>query len=252
MSIGGSDSSAGAGIQADLKTFTTLGCHGLTVITSITAQNTSQVSQIEHSTNEMIYEQIRMLAADTSILATKTGMLGTAAIIKIVTKAVDHFSLKNLIVDPVMVATSGDSLMNKTAIQVMKEQLVPRAYLITPNIVEAEILADMKIDSLITMERAAEKIQKMGVQYVLIKGGHLIINKHSIDVMQTPQGVQYFKTKYISKEKIHGTGCSLSASIVAYLALGNNLVNAMKKSKKFIYKSIKKSYQLGKGAWTLG
>ncbi len=251
MSIGGSDSSAGAGVQADLKTFTELGCHGLTVISSITAQNTSQVSKIEHVKNQMIYEQIRILKADLPILATKTGMLGTADIIKTVAKAVDHFSLKNLIVDPVMVATGGDSLINKTAIEAVKKKLLPHAYLITPNIFEAEVFTDMKINSLDKMEKAAEKIQKMGPQYVLVKGGHLILGDHSIDVMQTPKGIRYFQGKYIPKEKIRGTGCTLSAAIVAYLALGNHLLSAMEKSKKLISKRIKKSYQLKKGVWIL-
>ncbi len=252
MSIAGSDSSAGAGIQADLKTFTKLGCFGLTVITSVTAQNTNEVLQVHNLPNDIIYQQIHALSSDIDICSVKIGMLATINIIKTVVKAIDDFSLRKIIIDPVMIATSGDTLIDQSAIKELKNQLIPRASLVTPNIFEAEILTGMKITSLSEMEKAAKQLCKLGPPNVLIKGGHLRIKNQSVDVMETFQGTQYFRTPYVYLKKIHGTGCVLSAAIASYVALGYDFTGAMKKSKKFIYKSIKKSHRLGQGAWILG
>ena len=248
MSIAGSDSSAGAGIQADLKTFTRLGCHGLTVITSVTAQNTSRVDKVQHLSADMIYAQVKALADDIDIFAVKTGMLATAEIVEVTAKACRDFSLGNLIVDPVMVATSGDRLVDESAIRAITAQLLPRADLVTPNIFEAEILASMPIHSLSDMEKAAKKICGMGAPAVLVKGGHLKIKGRSIDVMQSSQGVRHFQTKYIPCGNVHGTGCTLSSAIAAHVALGCALSPAVKKAREFVHRGIKRAYHPGKGS----
>ena len=205
---------------------------------------------MQHIEDDIIYEQINMIQKDIKVGAFKTGMLATENIIQTVSKAIRDFQLKNFVLDPVMVATSGDKLISDSAIYILKDKLIPQADIITPNIFEAEILASHKIENLKDMEQAAHKIVSMGAKNALIKGGHLNINNQSIDVMCSSKGkdIQHFEYEYIAKNKVHGTGCSLSAAIASYLALGDDLSTAVSHAKSFTYEGIQNAYALGKGS----
>ena len=251
LSIAGSDSSAGAGIQADLKAFNKLGFHGLTVVTSITAQNTKRISRIQHIEEAMIYEQIDMLQKDIKIKAVKIGMLATQGIVETVVKAIEDFQLKKLVLDPVMTATSGDKLMSNSAVDALKQILLPKVDIITPNIFEAEALTSLKIKSLKDMEEAAERIVKMGVSYALVKGGHLMTQspqRKSIDIMCDSRGIRnirHFASEYLTKARVHGTGCAFSAALTAYLALEHDIPTAVAHAKSFISRGIQYAYPIG-------
>ncbi|MGC8999071.1 MAG: bifunctional hydroxymethylpyrimidine kinase/phosphomethylpyrimidine kinase [Candidatus Bathyarchaeia archaeon] len=245
ITIAGSDSGGGAGIQADLKTFAALGVHGTVAVTSVTAQNTYDVRAIQDLTPEIVSEQIRAVAEDFGIDAGKTGMLHTEEIIKAVASEVSKYNFP-LVVDPVMVAKSGAPLLKPEAINALKKHLLPLATVVTPNKFEAERLSSVKIKSLKEVEVAAEEISKMGPKAVVVKGGHL----EGVEVTD----ILYYKGKFwrftsprLDAKTIHGTGCSFSAAIAAGLARKMDVPEAVKNAKNFVASSIKFGLKIGKG-----
>jgi hydroxymethylpyrimidine kinase/phosphomethylpyrimidine kinase len=245
ITIAGSDSGGGAGVQADLKTFAALGVHGTTAITSITAQNTCSVRAVEDLKPEMIREQIKAVAEDIGIDAGKTGMLHTEEIIKTVSSEVSKYKFP-LVVDPVMIAKSGTLLLKNEAVDALENYLLPKATVITPNRFEAEKLADTKIENLRNAEIAAEKIFKMGPKAVVIKGGHLEGNE-AIDVLYYKGKFKTFSAPRLDVKTTHGTGCSFSAAIAAELAKKTELPVAVEKAKKTVALGIKFGLKIGKG-----
>jgi len=245
ITIAGSDSGGGAGIQADLKTFAALGVHGTTAITSVTAQNTCSVKAVEDLKPETIREQIKTVAKDIGIDAGKTGMLHTQAIIKTVSSEVSKYKFP-LVVDPVMIAKSGVPLLKPDAVDALKNYLLPEATVITPNRFEAEKLADMKIENLRNAEIAAEKISKMGPKAVVIKGGHLEGSK-AIDILYYKGEFKTFSAPRLDVKTTHGTGCSFSAAITAELAKKTELPVAVETAKKIVTLGIKFGTKIGKG-----
>jgi len=245
ITIAGSDSSGGAGIQADLKTFAALGVHGTTAITSITAQNTCSVMAIEDLKPEIIRKQIRAVAEDFAIDAGKTGMLHTEEIIKTVSSEVSKHQFP-LVVDPVMIAKSGAQLLKPEAISALKTYLLPKATVITPNKPEAEELTDMKIKSSKDIENAAKRISSMGSRAVVIKGGHLE-GKESVDLLYYEGTFRTFKGPRLDVSTTHGTGCSFSAAIAAGLARKMDIPAAVQKAKEIVTYGIRFGLNVGKG-----
>jgi hydroxymethylpyrimidine/phosphomethylpyrimidine kinase len=245
LTIAGSDSGGGAGIQADLKTFSALGVYGMSVITSITAQNTIAVTGIQNLELPIIEKQIDAVMSDIGANAVKTGMLSTAGIIDIVSMGLAKFKVKKLVVDPVMVAKSGDKLLQDNAVHALVHQLIPLAQVVTPNIPEAEVLTGEKINSLDDMEKACRRILEMGCKSVVVKGGHL--RKDAVDVFYDGKKIHHLTGKRFRTKNTHGTGCTFSAAIVAYLAQGRSTLESVRLSKKYITAAIAHSYSVGKG-----
>jgi hydroxymethylpyrimidine kinase/phosphomethylpyrimidine kinase len=245
ITIAGSDSGGGAGIQADLKTFAALGVHGTTAITSVTAQNTYSVTAVEDLKSEIIRQQIQAVAEDMGIDAGKTGMLHTEEIIKTVSSEVSKYKFP-LVVDPVMIAKSGAHLLETEAINALKNDLLPNATVITPNKFEAEKLAEMEIKSLEDAEIAAKKISEMGPKAVVIKGGHLE-EKDTIDILYYEGKFQSFKAPRLEVRTTHGTGCTFSAAIAAGLAKRLDIPVAVEKAKDLVTLGIKFGLDIGKG-----
>ncbi|MDB4870039.1 MAG: bifunctional hydroxymethylpyrimidine kinase/phosphomethylpyrimidine kinase [Gemmatimonadales bacterium] len=247
LTIAGSDSGGGAGIQADLKTFQRFGVFGTSAITAVTAQNTLGVSRWEPVSVDLLRAQIDAVCEDLPPSAFKTGMLGTGALASAVAAAIEAHSLANYVLDPVMVATSGDVLFERDAIEVIRTQLVSRAFLVTPNVPEAEILIGEKIEDEDGMARAAEKIvSEMGAQAVLLKGAHLSSGDRVIDVLYDGD-VRTFRGQRIETTNTHGTGCTLSAAITAHLAKGESLHAAVRRSIQYVHNAIATAPGLGSG-----
>ena len=246
LSIAGSDSSAGAGIQADLKSFSYLGVYGVTVITCVTAQNTRQVRTIYTVPADSIEDQIESLFDDFSITAVKTGMLYDETITRVVAKKLKAYNIKP-VVDPVMVSTSGDALAHHTFIASQKKELLPQALMVTANVPEACALTDMKIIHQKDVENACKKIYKLGPNYVLLKGGHLPDDMIT-DVLYNGKQFYTFTLPRIPQKKAHGSGCTLSALITGLLALGEPPVIAVKKAKHIVWGMIQEGYSPGKGS----
>jgi len=245
ITIAGSDSGGGAGIQADLKTFAALGVHGTTAITSVTAQNTHAVTAVEDLPIRIIREQIRVVAEDLGIDAGKTGMLHTEEIIKTVSSEASKYKFP-LVVDPVMIAKSGAPLLKPEAIDALKTHLLPKATVITPNRLEAEKLSEMKIRGIKDAETAARKISEMGPEAVVIKGGHLE-GEYAVDILYYEGRFKTFKTKRLESKTTHGTGCSFSAAMAAELAKKVDIPVAVENAKKIVTLGIKFGLNIGKG-----
>ena len=237
LTIAGSDSGGGAGIQQDLKVFSSLKVYGTSVICAVTAQNTLGVQGFEAVSPKIVGMQIDSVMSDLRPAAVKTGMLANKEIIDVVTRKTKGYKIRNLIVDPVMVSTSGHRLLDKDAINSMKK-LISHSLLVTPNVPEAEVLSGIKIRNEEDMRAASEIIGNC-----LVKGGHM----RGTDYLFYEGELTELKTKSFVKKKIHGTGCALSAAITAYLALGYDVPDAVKKSKKYIDEAIKRNYSVGKG-----
>jgi len=247
LTIAGSDSGGGAGIQADLKTFQRFGVFGTSAITAITAQNTRGVTQWEPVSTDLVRAQIDSVCEDLPPSAFKTGMLATAAIASAVAAAIETHSLANYVLDPVMVASSGDVLFERDAIDVIRSQLVSKAFLVTPNVPEAEILVGERIEDEDGMARAAEKIvSEMGAQAVLLKGGHLKSGDRVVDVLYDGN-VRTFRGQRLETTSTHGTGCTLSAAITAQLAKGESLHAAVRRSIQYVHNAIASAPGLGSG-----
>lgn len=245
LTIAGSDSGGGAGIQADLKTFHAFGCYGMSVLTAITAQNTLGVHGVQDLPPEFVAIQLESVVSDIGVDAAKTGMLSNAEIIHALAQKIQALQIPHLVVDPVMRAKGGDPLLRDDAQQALIEEIIPLAEVITPNLPEAEVLSGMQIESKDDMKAAAEIIHRKGAQNVLVKGGHR--NEDALDILfDGNEFTEYFAEK-IPTQNTHGTGCTYSAAIAANLALGKNVQEAIATSKKYITVAIRNSLNLGHG-----
>ena len=244
--IAGSDSSGGAGIQADIKTVTSLGSYAMTAVTAITVQNTTGVKSIIPISPKEISKQIEFSSKDIRPDAIKIGMLHSKEVILAVIKSLKKLKLKKLVFDPVMVAKGGTKLINKTAIIFIKKKLMKNTLLITPNIPEAEILTKIKIDSTQDMIKAGKILISLGAKNVLIKGGHLKSKKMS-DILINKKMIKVFNSKKHNSKNTHGTGCTLSSSIATYLSCGKDLIKSCELGIKYVNQAIKSKLNLGKG-----
>jgi hydroxymethylpyrimidine/phosphomethylpyrimidine kinase len=240
LTIAGSDCSGGAGIQADLKTFSALGCYGMSVITALTAQNTLNVDAIHAVPAEFIGQQIDAIFSDIKVSAIKIGMLHSVDIIKIVASKIKTFPNNiPIILDPVMVAKSGDTLLKNEAIEFLHEKLIPLVTIITPNLPEAQLLLKKKIESRDDFQRAAKELCQGALQAVLIKGGHLQGDNCSDCLyVESTDKIHWYEAERIKTKNTHGTGCTLSSAIASFLALGYDLYEAVAKAKAYLSEAI--------------
>jgi hydroxymethylpyrimidine/phosphomethylpyrimidine kinase len=245
LTIAGSDSGGGAGIQADLKTFAALGVYGMTAITSITAQNTVGVQGVFDLPPEFVGLQIDCVVTDIGVDAVKTGMLSNAGIIEVVASKVKEHALPHLVVDPVMVAKSGDPLLQPQARNALIERLLPLAEVVTPNLHEARVLTGMPIEGLEDMHRAAEVIHALGPRYVVVKGGHL--EEEPADLLFDGQRFVVLRGERIETHHTHGTGCTFASAIAAGLAKGLSVEQALQEAKAYITEVIRHALPLGHG-----
>lgn len=246
LTIAGSDSSAGAGIQADLKTFAAFGLYGTSAITAITAQNTLGVTETTRLEADCVTAQIEAVAGDFAIAATKTGMLASAAIVEAVAAAVDELELPAVVVDPVMRSKNGHRLLDDDGVQMLGAELLPRAMVVTPNIPEAEVLSGCRIASMDDRRRAAERIVKRGVSAVVITGGHAA-GAQIVDLLFDGERFTAFETRRIASPHTHGTGCTFASAIAANLALGHSLVEAVGRAQRYVAGAIRHAPGLGHG-----
>ena len=260
LTIAGLDPSGGAGIIADIKTFSAFGCFATAAITSLTFQNTTGVFGAVHQTAESIRGQIEPIIEDFTVAALKTGMLPNREVIEETARIVKKNRLKNYVVDPVVRSSSGFDLIDDAALEVLIEMLFPLADIITPNLPEAERITRMKIENTRDIERAAKMMQSFGAKNVLIKGGHLfdgkrkeekgegeIKNRIARDFLFVGDDLKIYEAAFIETTATHGTGCTLAAAIVANLALGRNLVEAVEAAKKYVTEAIRTAPNLGRG-----
>jgi len=244
--IAGSDSSGGAGIQADIKTVTALGSYALTAITAITSQNTTGVNSIVPIQPKEISNQINFSAKDIRPNAIKIGMLHSKQVIQAVIKSLNTIKIKKVVLDPVMVAKGGAKLINNAAIIYIKDKLMKNILLITPNIPEAEILTKTKITSTKDMIKAGKILISLGAKNVLIKGGHLN-SRQMNDILLNKKIIKVFKSKKYNSKNTHGTGCTLSSAIATYLSCGKDLIKSCELGIKYVNEAIKSNLNFGKG-----
>ncbi|MFN2433347.1 MAG: bifunctional hydroxymethylpyrimidine kinase/phosphomethylpyrimidine kinase [Gemmatimonadota bacterium] len=247
LTIAGSDPSGGAGIQADLKTFHALGVYGAAVLTALTAQNTRGVSGVHAVPAEFVWAQIEEVVTDVPPDAVKTGMLGSRAVVLAVARAADEFDLAPLVVDPVMVATSGDRLLDEGAEATIRDELLPRAALVTPNAPEAAVLSGLVVAGLDDLERAARRIvHELGARAALVKSGDLP-GELIRDVLYDGATLEVFEEPKLRTRSTHGSGCTLAAAIAAYLARGEAMAGAVRRARAFTRRAIEEAFPLGAG-----
>ena len=247
LTIAGSDSSGGAGIQADIKTMTANGVYAMSAITALTAQNTTGVTSIMEATPQFLAEELDCIFTDIYPDAIKTGMVSSSELIEVIADKLTGYQAKNIVVDPVMVATSGARLISEDAISTLKSKLLPLAKVITPNIPEAEVLSEMQIKSEADMEKAAEIIcNRLGCS-VLLKGGHQLNDANDL-LWQKNEQATWFMGKRIDNPNTHGTGCTLSSAIASNLAKGYDLKTSVKYAKNYISGALAAGLNLGKGS----
>jgi hydroxymethylpyrimidine/phosphomethylpyrimidine kinase len=246
LTIAGSDSGAGAGIQADLKTFAAHGVYGTSVITAVTAQNTVGVTMFEALSPELVRAQLDAVMSDIGAHAAKTGMLATVPIVETVAAAVAELRIPRLVVDPVMIAKSGDRLLDDAAMQAMKGVLLPRAFVVTPNIPEAEALSGVRITTDDHRREAARRILSLGAAAVVIKGGHLG-GPDIVDLLAVDGEFAEFRHERIAGRHTHGTGCTFAASLTASLALGRTLAEAIPLAQRYVAGAIRQAPDIGSG-----
>ena len=246
LTIAGSDSSGGAGIQADLKTMTMNGVYGMSAITALTAQNTTGVRAISEVSPDFLGQQIDAVFEDIEPDAVKIGMVASGELIRVIADRLRHYRARNVVVDPVMVATSGSTLMKNDAVQTLTEELLPLATLVTPNIPEAEVLSGLRIGTAEEMVRAARQISGNYRCAVLLKGGHSVNDAN--DLLCTGEENTWFEGKRIDNPNTHGTGCTLSSAIAANLAKGFGLKESVRRAKEYISGALAAMLDLGKGA----
>jgi len=244
MTIAGSDPSGGAGLQADLKTFQQQGVYGMSVVTLLTVQNTQRVSAVHMLEPDLVLEQLDAVLTDIPPQAAKTGALGNGEIIRAVADRARHFTFP-LVVDPVMISKHGMSLIDANAVEALIGELLPHAFLVTPNLLEAGRLAELDVHDLSTMELAAARIARLGVPNVLVKGGNL--EGDAVDLLWTDGEAHWISAPRVVTQNTHGTGCVLSAAITARVALGDDLVTAVQRAKQFTTDAIRTSPGLGHG-----
>lgn len=234
LSIAGSDSGGGAGIQADLKTFSALGCYGMTAITALTAQNTLGVSGIHGVPADFLKAQIKAVVEDIGVDAVKLGMLHAPEIVEVVAWAIDHYKLPNVVLDPVMVATSGDRLIAAETVKGLVRELFPRAVVVTPNLDEAALLIGHPINGVDALDDAASELLALGAKAVLLKGGHLP-GDDVVDLLAEASGDRLrLASTRIASRNLHGTGCTLSSAIAAHLALGYDLAQSVERARGYV------------------
>lgn len=246
LTIAGSDSCGGAGIQADIKTMTVNGVYAMSAVTALTAQNTTGVKDIMEVSSSFLKEQLECIFTDIYPDSVKIGMIASKELIKTVKDALIKHKAKNIVLDPVMVATSGAKLISDDAIDTLKKELLPIAAVVTPNIPEAEVLSGMKISSKEDMEAAAVRISEENHCAVLLKGGHNLNDTN--DLLADGKNITWFQGKRIDNPNTHGTGCTLSSAIAANLAKGFSLVDSVKKAKEYISGALNAMLDLGKGS----
>ena len=245
LTIAGSDCSGGAGIQADLKTFSAHGVYGMSVIVSVVAENTSRVISIQDISTDMIEKQIDAVFEDIEVDAVKVGMLSTPDCMRAVAAKLTQYKPQNIVVDPVMYAKNGCPLMEPEAVDTLIDTIIPLADVLTPNIPEAEIIARMKISTVDDMDAAAMKICRMGCKAVVIKGGHSVGS--AIDVLYDGDKISHFETARINTKNTHGTGCTFSSAVASHLAKGICASEAVRQAKAYVTTAIKHSLDIGKG-----
>ena len=247
LTIAGSDSGGGAGIQADLKTFSALGVYGMTAVTAITVQNTKGVYGYEALAPRLVEEQIRAVTTDIGVDAAKTGMLANAGIVRAVAAAVEELEIPNLVVDPVFVSKHGHLLLAEDAVDDIRSRILPLSVLVTPNLPEASGLTGLTVGAKDEMRRAADAILALGAGAVLVKGGHLETSIQAADLFVSGGVEEWLATDRIDTPNTHGTGCTLSAAIAAYLAMGWDLLEAVRGGKAFVTEAIRHGLDLGEG-----
>lgn len=247
LTIAGSDSGGGAGIQADLKTFTAFGVFGMSAVTALTAQNTVGVQGILEVSPDFVEKQVRSVLDDIGTDAVKTGMLSSPETVEAVSGVLSEYRVQNIVVDPVMIAKSGDHLLSEKACTTMIDKLIPLAFVVTPNIHEAQVMLNMEIKSLNDMKKAAELLKSMGCKWAVIKGGHMDNDEDAVDIAYNGDDFFFLRGKRINTVNTHGTGCTFSSAIAAGLAKGYEPLNAIQKAKSFISMAIKESFSLGSG-----
>ena len=250
LTIGGSDSGGCAGIQADLKTFLALKVHGMSVITAITAQNTRGLTATQSVMTRIISAQLEAVLVDIGAGAVKTGMIPGPKAVRVITDCLREFRVRRYVLDPVMFTTSGERLISDRSIRSLRCSLLPHALIITPNRGEAEVLAQRPVNSLHQVRDAASVIHDLGVAYVLVKGGHF--PGPAVDILYDGRDFLEFSSPKVQTRNLHGTGCTLSAAITAYLAKGHELVDSVGKAKAYLDQALRSSFSVGKGPGPLG
>lgn len=246
LTIAGSDSGGGAGIQADLKAFQELDVFGMSAITAVTAQNTFGVHGVYPLSVEAVIKQIEAIGTDLGTDAVKTGMLFNSEIIRAVSNCIKKFKWKNIIVDPVMIAKGGASLLQDEAVDALKEYLLPLAMVITPNIPEAEVLTGMKVRTLDDRLEAARRLHNLGAKHVVMKGGHAE-EEELVDILYDGVEFTYFRGKRMETKNTHGTGCTFAAAVTAELAKGKSVKDSVETAKQFIQAAIEDDLEIGGG-----
>lgn len=252
LTIAGSDSGGGAGIQADLRTFAFHKVHGTSALTCITAQNTLGVTRVDALPPELVAEQIEAVVSDIGVQAAKTGMLLNQGIIAIAAKSIQALQISNLVVDPVMVSRTGAQLIDDAAIATLRTDLIPLATVLTPNRYEAQMLANMDIHTLEDMQLAAQKIHQLGAKAVLVKGGGMAGELRGVDVWWDGQAIEILETEVVETTNTHGTGCTLSAAIAANLAIGHDAFTATHLAKVYVTTALHYALAIGKGQGPVG
>ncbi|MEG3974356.1 bifunctional hydroxymethylpyrimidine kinase/phosphomethylpyrimidine kinase [Microcoleus sp. herbarium8] len=252
LTVAGSDSGGGAGIQADLRTFAFHCVHGTSALTCVTAQNTLGVMRVDAMAAEAVAAQIEAVVGDIGVDAVKTGMLLNREIMAVVASQVESLKMGNLVVDPVMVSRSGDRLIDDGAIAFLRDNLIPLATLVTPNRFEAQILSGLQIVSLDDMKAAAQEIYRSGAKAVLVKGGGMAGDLRGIDVWFDGMELEVLKTENVETRNTHGTGCTLSAAICANLALGKDLLTSVTLAKNYVTNALKNALDIGAGQGPVG
>lgn len=246
LTIAGSDSGGGAGIQADIKAMSANGVFAMSVITAITAQNTEEVTDVFELPTGIIASQIDAVFDDFEVAGVKTGMLSSTAVVEVVAKMLKPQNVTNLVVDPVMISKSGHPLIKPDAVEAMKQQLFPLALLVTPNVHEAQQLSGIEIKSLADARRAAKVIHGFGCKHVLIKGGHLLAER-ATDLLYDGRFFNIFKGEFIETPHTHGTGCTYASAITAHLARGKSLADSVQTAKTYLTEAIRHSLAIGHG-----
>lgn len=245
LTIAGSDSGGGAGIQADLKAITLLGGYGMSVLTALTAQNTMGIQAIHEVPSQFVEAQIDSVLSDIGADAIKTGMLANKEIVEVVSRKIEQYKVEKVVVDPVMVSESGAPLLRKDGQEALIKCLIPLAFVVTPNLLEAFVLTGLKVNSIEEMKKAAHRIYKFGARHVVVKGGHL--KGMAIDILFDGKNYEEIEGPRIETKNTHGTGCTFASAIATLLARGDTVAEAVRKAKTFITMAIQSSFGLGKG-----
>lgn len=246
LTVAGSDSGGGAGIQADLKTFFSLGVHGACAVTSVTSQNTTGVVSRFDLPVEVVLSQVEAVISDLEVAAVKTGMLATVSVVRAVAAMAENFAWNNLVVDPVVISSSGHPLLEEGGWEHIRELLLPRSRVFTPNLIEASLFTGLEVSGLEEMREAARLLHERGASVVVVKGGHLGAEE-AVDVVYDGKNYHELRAPRIRTEDDHGTGCVFSAAVAAYLALGEEPLQAVRAAKEAVTRALARSLRLGKG-----